>query len=250
MNVIALAAKPGAGSSNVAKTIRYFPGTIALSFGDFLRKRGERRADLQEFGRAFLEEHGAEDFVEMLVGEKRLSDFTAIVIDGVRHESVWSAIQKRFPSSQLCCMDTQVPALEEALAAREHIGLTESLRMIEHPVEKEFDSLVTHAHYVVRQPTIKRLFDSTLRELIAIIDPGIVPGDLQAKLQGTHVSTAGERRDSKTSNLLSDALSKGRREVFKLLLAEGGCIGTEEIAERLGVASHEVESMEKAHQLL
>ncbi len=221
-----------------------------LSFGEFLRKREGRGADLQDFGKTFLDEHGAQAFVEMLLKEKRLGGCSSLVIDGVRHQSIWIEIQRRFPESQLCCMDSPTEVLIESLTERENINVGEASRRLEHPVEREFTSLVSRAHHVVRQASADRLIDATLRELISIIDPGIVPGIIRAKLSGSTEASPQEIRNTKRSNLLSDALSKGRRELFKLLLAEGGCIGLVEAADRIGVSVSRLEQMEGANCLL
>jgi hypothetical protein len=74
-----------------------------------------------------------------------------------------------------------------------------------------------------------------------IIDDGIVPSGLRARL--TAPEGPSSKKEIGQKQLLADVYSKGRRRVFELLLAEGGCVPAVEFGKLLGLDKQEVEEM-------
>lgn len=212
-----------------------------LSFGDLLRRENHEGMDLQDFGMEFLDREGPDKMVDGLLGQRKLAGSESIIIDGVRHDRIWGAIQNRFPESQLLCMDTSTPELLRTLEAREHIDAAQAIRRLAHPVEQEFDVLMVKANFVVRQQEPAKLIESAVRELVAIIDAGIVPSSIRAKLKAPENPAL--KKEEAQKQLLEDIYSKGRRRVFDLLLAEGGCVDAEEFAQILGTSERDVSDM-------
>ena len=241
MKVIAVAGRTGARTSDIVKLLRLYPGVRVASFGDFLRKQNRDHADLQEFGQAFLSERGAAAMVEGTLEGKRPSRGQALIVDGLRHDEVWSALKGEFPQSKLFCVDPPAEVLVASLIKDKDMNVLEARKRVEHPVEQGVSGLAGKADCVTRGGDPAESEENAMRGLFAMIDPAIIPEPIQEKFART-VLHQKLGRDSRRQLLMSRALAKGRQAIFSLLMDEGGCEEAPQIARRLEVSEDEIHS--------
>jgi hypothetical protein len=248
MKVIAVAGKTGAKTSTIVRWMQFYPGVSSVSFGDYLRKENTKEIDLQDFGESFLRTRGPKELLRGVLSMRPEPQGYSLIIDGLRHPEVWQALVDDFPDSTLVCVAPPKDVLIKSLRSS---GITkaEAENRINHPVERGLDDLVLRAHYVTRGSTISETEDHAIRSLVAAVDPAIVPEPIQQKIiAGT--SSKRSMRERKTELLKAEALSRGRRAVFNLLLAEGGCVSQAEVAERLGTSVRQIDQLRQQGEIL
>jgi hypothetical protein len=249
MNVIAVAGKTGANTSAVVRWMRLYPGVCVVSFGEFLRQQNTRGADLQDFGQHFVEKYGPAAIVEGTLEGKIDQQCASLIIDGLRHVKVWDVITNHFPKSTLLCVDPPDTVLIQSLTESGGIEAAEARKRIQHPVETGFKRLVDRADYVTRGNTIVESEEHAVRGLVALVDQEIIPEALQDRISSGTLSQHA-RRKRKTELLKSQAMSRGRRAVFRLLLQEGGCISQTEVGKRLRLPEKEIARLSSRGELL
>lgn len=95
--VVGFSGKIGSGKSTLSKGVANSLGWPVISFGDYVRKEaskqglGHERETLQELG-ALLASNPA-GFCECLLSESNWTPDLSIVIDGIRHVSILSALR-------------------------------------------------------------------------------------------------------------------------------------------------------------
>lgn len=106
--VLGLAGRTSAGKTTVASGLSERLGWPVASFGDYVRAQakqsglGTERESLQEVGAGLIETLGPECITLRALAHAGLStDTVPCVIDGIRHESVWTALHELFSPSRM-----------------------------------------------------------------------------------------------------------------------------------------------------
>jgi hypothetical protein len=241
MKVIAVAARTGARTSDIVKLLRLYPGVLVASFGDFLRKQNSGAVDLQEFGQNFLTQHGPKVMLEGALAGKRPREGQTLIIDGLRHDTVWSAVREQFPESKLFCADPSEDVLVASLMQDRDLPPQEARKRVTHPVELGVLNLCAKADYVTRGNDPSESEEIAMRGLVTMIDPSIIPEPIQERFSRSVLDQKVDRT-RRRNFLKAQALAKGRQAIFGLLTEEGGCEEADDVAARLNVTEEEIHS--------
>ncbi|MGY6256793.1 AAA family ATPase [Paraburkholderia caledonica] len=126
--VICFAGRIGSGKSSVSRSFAERAHWKYVSFGDYVRsvarERGsdaEDRSVLQALGAALIEVHGWQTFCEKVVGHAGWSGNEPLVVDGIRHIEVYTALQKLVAPRRtaLAYLDIQESLLQERRLQRQ-----------------------------------------------------------------------------------------------------------------------------------
>jgi dephospho-CoA kinase len=110
MKAIAVSGRIGSGKSSVVRRLSSRHGWGTISFGAFVRSEVVRlglkpsREELQSVGESLFRTHGPEGILRAAI-EATHPDTQVHLIDGIRHVTVWDAVQSTYDESLLIFLD-------------------------------------------------------------------------------------------------------------------------------------------------
>lgn len=139
LTVVGVSGPPAIGTSKaVDLATQRLPNAKSVKFGDFLRQIAGND-NLQDFGERYYEQYGPRGMVKQLLRTIDDQDWNTLIIDGIRHVSIWNEIQQQYPNSRLLYAGAP-PEIVTKIITRKYQTSGESARKIaSHRIETEFD---------------------------------------------------------------------------------------------------------------
>src|SRR5256885_1041286 len=135
--LIGLAGKTCSGKSTLARHLATRLDAQVLSFGDYVRRIAQS-TNLQDSGQQMLDRDGATAFVDKFLSFNAPMTGSILVVDGIRHFTVWDRLKFRYRSNLLVVIMAEEHVLIERLAQKRAFSETEAKEFLSHPIESEF----------------------------------------------------------------------------------------------------------------
>lgn len=154
--IICIAGAIASGKSTLSKALETALNARAVGFGDYIRERAREsgadasdRKQLQDLGQELVEED-PQLFVDKVLTWAGHRPSATIILDGVRHLSVWRALQQRATSEPVWLLFLQVGDDERRRRARGRgFNAQEISEMEAHPAECDVPALQAVADLVL-----------------------------------------------------------------------------------------------------
>ncbi len=162
------------GKSTLACHITEHTGYSSISFGSILRKYSSENGlplsveALQELCKNLIDRLGYEKFLRWMIEHSpHVRWDEALIIDGVRHTSMYDSINRMFPTNVLvyCVCDKETQLIR--LINRNRLPRKDVERIISHSLEKFIIEFEQHAHLFFRLGDSIESFLTQLDVLIA-----------------------------------------------------------------------------------
>jgi dephospho-CoA kinase len=156
MDVIGVAGSLAAGKSTFIRTIEQEIPVQIISFGRFVKGQAQTRGlaiarkTLQDLGEELVTTWGPEAFVDKVLSEQLQSAPTLVVLDGVRHVSVWGAVCNRFGRAILVYLSQSEKLSTDRLMGRDGLTVEVAQEAIQHPMEAGLSAVEAVADVVLR----------------------------------------------------------------------------------------------------
>jgi len=154
--IIGILGKIHAGKSTLAKELSQQLNVPIISFGGYLRKYSEAkglpadRRSLQDLGNKKISEDAMKFLSDVLLSCDMSTEI--IIIEGIRHASVFNALKSIFKVSYFIYCDTPFEERYRRYTDREEtkeMSIEEFQAIDEHIVEKEIEKLKEHCQTVL-----------------------------------------------------------------------------------------------------
>ena len=156
------------GKSTIAKeTQRAIPNCRLISSGSYLKDYSEKRdykidrQSLQDLGQQFIDENPV-NFLDSVVNHNKAKAGEVLIFEGVRHQSILSAISKSYPVLLSIYLDIDVQTRYDRYLTRNKsidkmISKEDFLKADNHKVELEIESLKNDCDLVIGSESVAEI---------------------------------------------------------------------------------------------
>lgn len=161
VKLVVLAGRIRSGKTYVARSLEATHGFVRFGFGDYVREQASQRglgldrSSLQELGQLMVETD-AEQFTNGFIEHLPNTPTARVVVDGLRHKSVMTALSRALGGDSLIVAGVKVPLSVQLSRLREQYPDTDDqviTRWVNHPNEAQIDAIVNNHAAIILSGT-------------------------------------------------------------------------------------------------